>query len=91
MDIGVEPLGRRIVIQFQKVEDSVSAGGVHLVNTDRVNSHKADVIALGPDVTRVDEGDLILVTLGAGSKFEHNQEEYLMIDEMDVLATLQRV
>ena len=94
LDIGVEPLGRRIVVQFQDVEDTVSKLGVHIPATQQskaLNSYKGDVVARGVDVNRVEDGDLVLISLGAGAKFMHNQEEYIIIDEMDVLAFLERV
>jgi co-chaperonin GroES (HSP10) len=56
-----------------------------------VDTHKAEVVAVGDEVTKgVKEGDIVLHTVFAGNKVEHDQEEFVILEEEDILAVIDR-
>ena len=88
---GIKPLGKRVLVQRQAVEESVTAGGIVLPQTHGTNTYKAEVIELGPDVSdRLAVGDVILHTQFRGDEVESDQGKYLLLEEDDVLATIER-
>ncbi len=90
-NIGVKPLGSRILIQVQKIEEQELKSGLVLPGSNAPgDTHKADVVAVGPDVENVELGNLILVSLFAGDGVEIGQEQYRIVDEEVVLAVIDR-
>ena len=90
-DIGIRPLGSRILVQVQKIEEQELSSGLVLPSSNAPqDTHKADVVAVGPDVENVALGDLVLVSLFAGDGVEIEQEMYRIIDEEVVLAVIER-
>lgn len=91
---GIIPLHSRVVVQFQPVEETISKGGIHIPATSaasrEVNTYKAEVIATGDEVTRVHAGDLILCVLAVGDLVDFDGERYVIIDELEILAILDR-
>ena len=51
---------------------------------------KAEVIAVGEDCEKVSVGDLILLTIGAGDAVDYAGDMYVIVDEIAVLAVLDR-
>ena len=90
-NIGVKPLGSRILIQVQKIEEQELRSGLVLPGSNAPqDTHKADVVAVGPDVENVTLGDLVLVSLFAGDGVEIEQEMFRIVDEEVVLAIIER-
>lgn len=90
IDVGIRPLGKRILIKPVAIEETVTKGGVHLPQLGPIHHYKADVIRVGPDVTTVNPGDLIVHTIARGEPVEHHQEMFMILEEEDVLAVLDR-
>ncbi len=88
---GIHPLGNRVLVQRIAVEESMTQGGILLPQTHGVMTHKAEVVEKGPDVSdRVGVGDLVLHTLYKGDEVESDQGKYLLLEEPDVLAIIER-
>ncbi len=90
MEFGINPLGARVVVQPVQPEEAMSKGGVILVQQREPTTAKAEVIAIGDEVEKVAVGDMILLTLGAGDGVDFEQEMYVIVDELDILAVLVR-
>jgi chaperonin GroES len=88
----IKPLGERLLLQVQAVEDMQTDSGIFLPATGRTpqDTYKSEVIAIGPEVELVGPGDLVLITAYAGDLVEYDMEEYRIIDQSDVLAIIQR-
>ncbi len=91
---GIIPLHSRVVVQYQTVEESMSKGGIFIPPStgahSSINTYKAEVRAAGEDATKVDVGDLILCVLGVGDLVDYDGERYVIIDETEILALLDR-
>lgn len=89
------PLGNRIVVQ--RAEAKTSKGGILLPDSAQEKPREGKVIAAGPGKMNEDgkleplsikEGDRILFGSYAGTEVKHNDEEYLILSEEDVLGIL---
>ena len=66
-------------------EEQVSAGGI-ILTTEKYN-RKAIVIKSASD--EVKEGDTIIKTIGKGTMFKINGEEYEILNEAHILAVIE--
>jgi chaperonin GroES len=91
----IMPLGSRILIQRQ--EAKTSKGGILLPESAQQKPKQGKVMAVGPG--RVDEkgkkhpielkiGDEILFSSYAGTEYKADDQEFLLLNEEDVLAVL---
>ncbi len=89
--MAIRPLGTNVVLEPVKVGERMSQGGVHLPSVDHWASiYKGEVMAIGPEVTTVLVGELVLITLGTGNGLEHEGEERILVDIENILAVLDR-
>lgn len=89
---GVTPISARVCVQLVAVKEATRESGIILPAGDSVDTYKADVIAVGDAVEYIENGNLVLLTIGAilGKSFLHRQEQYAIVDERDILAVLDR-
>jgi chaperonin GroES len=95
--IKLQPLGDRVVVQREEVEERTS-GGIVLPDTAREKPARGKVVAVGDgrlleDGTRsqlqVKVGDRVLFTSYAGENIKVADEEYLLMREDDILAVIE--
>ena len=89
-----QPLGDRVVIKPQD-EEEVTKSGLVLPETAKEKPQEGEVVAVGPgrisdDGTRIKmeikKGDKVVYSKYAGTEFEEDDEEYLILRESDILA-----
>ena len=91
MEHVIQPLGDRVLIQAQAVEETTLESGLVLPgNVNPKETYKSEVVAVGPDVTLVEGGQLVLVTFMAGEGLEHDQQDIRKVAEGDILAVIAR-
>jgi len=92
----IRPLGEKVLLQRLEAED-VTRGGIVLPDTAKEKPQKGTVLAVGDgrllkDGTRGDfqvaRGDKVLFSSYAGTEINVGGEEYLLMDESDILAIL---
>ena len=87
----INPLGARVLIKVMKVEEQTLASGLVLPSDPAAkDTHKAEVVATGPDVESLSVGDLVLITVYVGDDVEYEQEKFRVVDEEVVLAVIDR-
>jgi chaperonin GroES len=91
----LKPLGNRIIIEFQEVEE-ISKGGIYLPQQQKELYDLCKVLAIGPGA-RTANGELIPMTVKVGDiicinphsariiKF-NAEEEHIFVNEHDVIA-----
>ena len=93
---GVRPLGEKVLIKRLDAEER-TAGGIVLPDAAREKPQKGTILAVGDgklldDGTRaafqVKVGDQVLFASYGGTEIKIDREEYLLMDESDVLAIL---
>jgi chaperonin GroES len=90
----IRPLGEKVLIQRLEAEE-VTKGGIVLPDTAREKPKEGKVIAVGDgrlnnDGSRagfqVSVGDQVLFSSYAGTEIKFDGEEYLLMDESEILA-----
>ncbi|WJY27196.1 MULTISPECIES: co-chaperone GroES [Sporosarcina] len=92
----LKPLGDRIVIELIEVEEKTSSGIV-LPDSAKEKPQEGKVIAVGTGrildngqrvEPEVKEGDRIIFSKYAGTEVKYEGNEYLILRESDILATI---
>lgn len=94
----VKPLGERVLVKRIEAEE-VKKGGIIIPDTAKEKPQQGEVIAVGPG--KLDEkgkrtpmdikkGDRILFGKYSGTEIEIDGEEYLIMQEDDILAIVQK-
>jgi chaperonin GroES len=92
----IRPLGEKVLLQRLEAEEK-TAGGIVLPDTAKEKPQRATVIAVGDGrqladggraEVQVKVGDKVLFASYAGTEITVNGEEYLLMDESDILAVL---
>jgi chaperonin GroES len=89
----IKPLGSRILVQRQQA--TTSKGGILLPESAQQKPKQGKVVAVGPGKTddhgkhhpiALKEGDEILFSSYAGTEYKTDAQEFLLLNEEDVLA-----
>ena len=92
----IRPLGEKVLVKRMEAEQ-VTRGGIVLPDTAKEKPQRGTVLAVGDgrmlkDGTRakcqVKKGDKVLFSSYGGTEVKVDGEEYLLIDETDILAIL---
>lgn len=95
--VGIRPLGERMLVQRVEAE-AKSAGGILLPESAKEKPKEGIVIALGEGRMlesgeradwSVSVGDRVLFTSYGGTDVKYNGQEYLIMEERDILAVIE--
>jgi len=83
----VRPLGARVIIKPIE-EEAKTTSGLYLPETAKEQPVKAEVVAVGKldDDVQIKVGDQVIYQKYAGTKIVFDDEEYIILDQNDVLA-----
>ena len=94
--MAIQPLGDRILVKLLE-EEGKSAGGIILPDTAKEKPQEAKVVAVGKgrlleDGTvkplEIKVGDTVLFAKYSGTEINHEEKEFLILREDDILAVL---
>jgi chaperonin GroES len=94
----IRPLGDKVLVERVEAE-AKTAGGIVLPDTAKEKPQRGSVVSVGEgkmleDGTRrpvqVKKGDLVLFTSYAGSDIKVDGKEYLIMDESDIMAVIEK-
>jgi chaperonin GroES len=92
----IRPLGEKVMVKRLEAEDRTK-GGIVLPDTAKEKPQKGTVMAVGDGklldngkraAFQVKRGDRVLFASYAGTEIKVGGEDYLLMDESDVLAVL---
>ena len=92
----IRPLGEKVLIKRLEAEE-MTAGGIVLPDSAREKPRRGTILSLGDgkvldDGTRADfqvkAGDVVLFSSYGGTEIKVEGEEYMLMDESDILAIL---
>ena len=88
----IKPLADRVVIKMLEAEETTKSG-IILTSKSQEKPQVAEVVAVGPgdkDVTmEVKVGDKVLISKYAGTEVKVDGEEYTILKQSDILATVE--
>ena len=89
--IGIKPLGARVLIKKLEAEEK-SAGGILLTSSAKEKPQVAEVVAVGPgtkdEPMELKVGDKVVFSRYGGTDIKYNGEEYTVMSQADILATV---
>jgi chaperonin GroES len=94
----IRPLGDKVLVERVEAE-AKTAGGIVLPDTAKEKPQRGKVVSVGEgkvleDGTRrepqVKKGDLVLFTSYAGTDVKIDGKEYLIMDESDIMAVIEK-
>jgi chaperonin GroES len=93
----IRPLGEKVMVKRLEAEEKTK-GGIVLPDTAKEKPQKGTVLAVGDGkllddgkraAFQVKKGDKVLFASYAGTEIKIDGEEYLLMDESDILAVLE--
>ena len=92
MSLGIKPLGDRVVIKKLEAEEK-TASGIVLPGQAKERPQEAEVVAVGPGTEDVEMivkiGDNVIFSQYAGTEVKYDGEEYTILSQKDILATVE--
>jgi chaperonin GroES len=94
----IRPLADKVLVERVEAE-AKTAGGIVLPDTAKEKPQRGKIVSVGTgkvleDGTRkemqVKKGDLVLFTSYAGTEIKINGKEYLIMDESDIMAVIEK-
>jgi chaperonin GroES len=94
----IRPLADKVLVERVEAE-AKTAGGIVLPDTAKEKPQRGKIVSVGTgkvleDGTRkemqVKKGDLVLFTSYAGTEVKINGKEYLIMDESDIMAVIEK-
>ena len=94
----IRPLGDKVLVERVEAE-SKTAGGIVLPDTAKEKPQRGRVVSVGEGKTlengtrkeiQVKKGDLVLFTSYAGTEIKIDGKEYLIMDESDIMAIIEK-
>ena len=90
--MNIKPLADRVVIKMLEAEETTKSG-IILTAAAKEKPQVAEVVAVGPgtkDVTmELAIGDKVVISKYAGTEIKLENEEYIILNQSDVLAKIQ--
>jgi chaperonin GroES len=87
MSVAIQPLADYVVAQAEKAETK-TASGLYLPDKAQEKPKTAKVVAVGPAARQVKVGDRILYKSYSTTDVKVGSEDYILVKEEDVLATV---
>lgn len=87
MSTPLQPLGDYVVAVGEEAETK-TASGIYLPEKVAEKPKTAKVVAVGPAVKQVKPGDRIVYKSFSTTEIKVGKEEYILVEEKDVLATV---
>lgn len=83
------PIKTKVLIKMQEGQE-VTKSGIILTSNKENKPILAKVISIGKEVTQVKINDDVIVSRYIGNKIKYNNEEYIVLEEKEILARLER-
>jgi len=96
--MNIRPLADKVLVERVEAE-SKTAGGIVLPDTAKEKPQRGKIVSVGEgklleDGTRrevqLKKGDLVLFTSYAGTEIKVDGKEYLIMDESDIMAVIEK-
>jgi chaperonin GroES len=88
MNTPLKPLGDYVVAQSEEAETK-TASGLYLPEKAAEKPKTAKIVAVGKDAKQVKVGDRIVYKSYSTTDVKVGREEYILVKEEDILATVQ--
>lgn len=87
MSTPIQPLGDNVVAVMEAAEQRTKSG-LYLPEAAKEKPKTAKVVAVGKDARAIKVGDRIIYKSYSSTEVKHGSEEYIIVREEDILATV---
>lgn len=87
MSVSIQPLADYVVAVGEEAE-AKTASGLYLPDNAKEKPKTSKVVAVGKDVKQVKVGDRIVYKSYSTTEVKVGQDEYILVKEEDILATV---
>lgn len=91
MSVNIKPLGTRVVIKVQEAETKTKSG-IFIPDSAKEKPQRGEVVAVGKgtkdEAMELKAGDIVLYGKYAGTSIDINGEDYMIMQQSDVLAII---
>lgn len=87
--MNIKPINDHIFLEPLKAEEKTKSGLVLPETADKEKPQEGRVLAVGPKITSVKEGDKVLFTKYGPNEIKIDDKEYLIAKEEDILAIIE--
>lgn len=85
----LKPLNKNVILQNEKV-DNTTASGIILTNEEEHTHNIANVVAVSVDASiQIRQGMKVVYKDYAGTTITMQDEEYIVVEEKDILAIIE--
>lgn len=89
MALNIRPLGTRVVVKVQEAETKTKSG-IFIPDSAKEKPQRGEVVACGngtkDEAMELKAGDVVLYGKYAGTQIELDGEQYLIMNQSDILA-----
>jgi chaperonin GroES len=80
----LKPIKNNIIVELIQKEN-VTASGIVLTSTNSEEASRGKVIAIGPKVLDIKEGDTVLPNWNKATKTKYNNQELYIVSEEEIV------
>lgn len=80
----IKPIHKNVIVELQE-KSKETASGIILTSADRDEVSKGLVVEIGPEVTEVKTGDMIMPNWSAARKVLFDDKEYYIVSEDEIV------
>jgi len=85
----VTPLKKKVLVAENKVEQTTDSGIILDGTTSNRDSKQGTVLAIGPDVTMVEVGDVIMLEWNKAQVVKIGDAQRVIVDEDNIVAVVE--
>ncbi|MCQ2974261.1 MAG: co-chaperone GroES [Bacteroidales bacterium] len=89
--MNIKPLGTRVVVKVQEAETKTKSG-IYIPDSAKEKPQRGEIVAVGngtkDEAMELKAGDIVLYGKYAGTSIEIDGEDYLIMNQSDVLAII---
>lgn len=85
----IHPTKSKVLVQLHNRKDRSKSGLIFIPRQAQETPFTATVVAVGPRQQDVKSGDTVVISNYAGVEFEHENQEYIMLDSSEIMARIE--
>ena len=90
MKVKFNPLNDRVLIETVMMSDKTASGLLYIPEVAQKRTQTGYVAAIGPNVETLRVDDVVIYDMYVGIELEDQGKKFLLVDERDVLATIDK-
>ena len=86
--MNMKPLNDRVIVK-RVASETTTASGIIIPDSAKEKPQRGTIVAVGPKVDAVKEGEEVLFPVYAGNEFKSTGDEFIVMREEEILAIVE--